>query len=152
MSVRIRQVHAQTAVCLYSELVQEPRRSVLGEHAFIQGFIQLSELAFRCSCLLDYAFNIVNRETIAFLERYPFSSLMISPETDGRFPKGSKCALEYIGYGRTPLMYTRTCVIRNLQECARKEQCFAVLTDRTGAKFPIISAPNHTNTIYNAVI
>lgn len=99
----------------------------------------------------DYAFNIVNRETIAFLERYPFSSLMISPETDGRFPKGSKCALEYIGYGRTPLMYTRTCIIKNIAECKHKEKCFAVLTDRTGATFPIISAPNHTNIIYNSL-
>ena len=97
----------------------------------------------------DYGFNVVNRKTLEFLENFSFSSVMLSPETDGKFPKGSKCALEYIGYGRTPLMYTRTCVIRNLQECARKEQCFAVLTDRTGAKFPIISAPNHTNTIYN---
>ena len=99
----------------------------------------------------DYAFNIVNRETIAFLERYPFSSLMISPETDGRFPKGSKCALEYIGYGRTPLMYTRTCIIKNIAECKHTEKCFAVLTDRTGATFPIISAPNHTNIIHNSL-
>jgi collagenase-like PrtC family protease len=99
----------------------------------------------------DYAFNIVNRETIAFLERYPFSSLMISPETDGRFPKGSKCALEYIGYGRTPLMYTRTCIIRNISDCKHKEKCFATLTDRTGASFPIISSANHTNIIYNSL-
>ncbi len=100
----------------------------------------------------DYAFNIVNRETIAFLERYPFSSLMISPETDGRFPKGSKCALEYIGYGRTPLMYTRTCIIRNISDCKHKEKCFATLTDRTGASFPIISSANHTNIIYNSLV
>ena len=48
-------------------------------------------------------------------------------------------------------MYTRTCVIRNIGECQGKESCFALLTDRTGAKFPIISAPNHTNTIYNSL-
>lgn len=99
----------------------------------------------------DYAFNVVNRKTLEFLENFSFSSVMLSPETDGKFPKGSKCALEYIGYGRTPLMYTRTCVIRNIGECFGKERCFGILTDRTGAKFPIISAPNHTNTIYNSL-
>ena len=99
----------------------------------------------------DYPFNVVNRKTLEFLEDFSFSSVMLSPETDGKFPKGSRCALEYIGYGRTPLMNTRTCVIRNLENCQNKERCFAILTDRTGAKFPIISAPNHTNTIYNSL-
>lgn len=99
----------------------------------------------------DYSFNVVNRKTLEFLEEFSFSSVMLSPETDGKFPKGSRCALEYIGYGRTPLMFTRTCVIRNIEECRGKERCFAVLTDRTGAKFPIISAPNHTNVIYNSL-
>ncbi len=99
----------------------------------------------------DYAFNAVNSETVAMLENYSFSSVMLSPETDGKFAKGSKCALEYIGYGRTPLMYTRTCVIRNISQCKKRKQCFEVLIDRTGAKFPIISAPNHTNIIYNSL-
>jgi putative protease len=100
----------------------------------------------------DFAFNIVNRETLAFLERFPFSSLMLSPETDGKFPRGSRCALEYIGYGRTPLMYTRTCIIKNVADCKHKNKCYALLTDRTGASFPIISAPNHTNVIYNSLV
>jgi hypothetical protein len=111
----------------------------------------------------DYAFNVVNRNTLALLEGYSFSSVMISPETDARFPRGSKCALEYIGYGRTPLMYTRTCIIANLNGCPiadknaasappSKKLCRATLTDRTGAKFPIIGAPNHTNIVYNSLV
>ncbi len=99
----------------------------------------------------DYAFNVVNRETLAMLEKYSFSSLMLSPETDGKFARGSRCALEYIGYGRTPLMYTRTCIIANLGACQKKEKCFSVLTDRTGASFPIISGHSHTNFIYNSL-
>ena len=99
----------------------------------------------------DYAFNTVNRETLSLLENYSFSSVMLSPETDGKFVKGSKCALEYIGYGRTPLMYTRTCIIRNISGCKNKNKCFDTLTDRTGAEFPVISAPNHTNIIYNSL-
>lgn len=99
----------------------------------------------------DYAFNIINRASLEYFESLSFSSLMLSPETDGRFPKGSRCALEYIGYGRTPLMYTRTCIIANISGCLGKKRCFSRLTDRIGAEFPIISAPNHTNVIYNSL-
>ncbi|MBQ4317036.1 MAG: U32 family peptidase [Clostridia bacterium] len=99
----------------------------------------------------DYAFNVINRETVDFLENYSFSSVMLSPETDGKFVRFSKCALEYIGYGRTPLMHTRTCIIKNLVACKNREKCMSMLTDRTGARFPIISRSNHTNTIYNSL-
>lgn len=99
----------------------------------------------------DYVFNVVNRETLSMLEKYSFSSVMLSPETDGKFARGSKCALEYIGYGRTPLMYTRTCIIANISGCKRKEKCFSRLVDRTGASFPVISGHSHTNVIYNSL-
>ncbi len=100
----------------------------------------------------DYPLNVVNRETLAMLERYSLSSVMLSPETDGRFARFSKCALEYIGYGRTPLMHTRTCIIANIGGCMKKERCFSRLIDRTGAAFPIISGHSHTNTIYNSLV
>lgn len=99
----------------------------------------------------DYALNVYNRKTLAMLENYSFSSLMLSPETDGTFVRSSRCALEYIGYGRTPLMYTRVCVLRSQGRCGGKPPCFGTLADRTGARFPIIGAPNHTNTIYNSL-
>lgn len=99
----------------------------------------------------DYAFNVVNRETLALLENYSLSSVMLSPETDGKFARGSKCALEYIGYGRTPLMYTRTCIIANINGCKHKEKCTSELVDRTGAAFPVISGHSHTNVVYNSL-
>lgn len=99
----------------------------------------------------DYAFNVVNREALAMLENYSLSSVMLSPETDGRFARGSRCALEYIGYGRTPLMYTRTCIIANSEGCKHKDKCISRLVDRTGAVFPIISGHSHTNIIYNSL-
>ncbi len=99
----------------------------------------------------DYAFNAFNRETLSLLENYSLSSVMLSPETDGKFARGSRCALEYIGYGRTPLMYTRTCVIANINGCKHKEKCYSSLVDRTGASFPVISGHSHTNTIYNSL-
>ncbi len=111
----------------------------------------------------DYSLNVVNRETLAFLEKHSLSSVMLSPETDGKFVRQSRCALEYIGYGRTPLMHTRTCIIANIKGCPlaekniskaneNKKLCFAELTDRTGARFPVIGSPNHTNTIYNSLV
>ena len=99
----------------------------------------------------DYALNVVNRETLNLFESLSLSSVMLSPETDGKFAKFSRCALEYIGYGRTPLMYTRTCIITNVEGCKNRAECFGSLTDRTGAKFPIISGHSHTNVIYNSL-
>lgn len=99
----------------------------------------------------DYALNVVNREALGLFDSLSLSSVMLSPETDGRFAKFSRCALEYIGYGRTPLMYTRTCIITNVEGCKNRAECFGSLTDRTGAKFPIISGHSHTNVIYNSL-
>ncbi|MBO5767913.1 MAG: U32 family peptidase [Clostridia bacterium] len=99
----------------------------------------------------DYAFNVFNRETLFMLENYSLSSVMLSPETDGRFARGSRCALEYIGYGRMPLMYTRTCIIANIDGCKKQKRCFSRLVDRTGAAFPVISGHSHTNTVYNSL-
>lgn len=99
----------------------------------------------------DYALNVVNRETLNLFDSLSLSSVMLSPETDGKFAKFSRCALEYIGYGRTPLMYTRTCIITNVEGCKNRAECFGSLTDRTGAKFPIISGHSHTNVIYNSL-
>ncbi len=99
----------------------------------------------------DYALNVFNSESEKFFENYGFSSIMLSPESDGKFVRQSACALEYIGYGRTPLMHTRTCIIKNAEGCKNKELCFGTLVDRTGARFPIISGVDHRNTIYNSL-
>ena len=99
----------------------------------------------------DYALNVFNRETLKLFENYSLSSVMLSPESDGKFARGSQCALEYLGYGRMPLMYTRTCIIANISGCKNKEKCVSSLIDRTGASFPIISGHSHTNIIYNSL-
>ena len=65
----------------------------------------------------DYSLNVYNRKTLETLDNYSFSSLMLSPETEGTFARSSRCALEYIVYGRTPLMYTRVCILRSQGRC-----------------------------------
>lgn len=99
----------------------------------------------------DYSLNVYNRKTLETLDNYSFSSLMLSPETGGTFARSSRCALEYIVYGRTPLMYTRVCILRSQGRCGGEPPCRGALSDRSGARFPAIGAPNHTNTIYNSL-
>lgn len=99
----------------------------------------------------DYSLNVYNRKTLETLDNYSFSSLMLSPETEGTFARSSRCALEYIVYGRTPLMYTRVCILRSQGRCGGEPPCRGALSDRSGARFPVIGAPNHTNTIYNSL-
>ena len=99
----------------------------------------------------DYSLNVYNRKTLETLDNYSFSSLMLSPETEGTFARSSRCALEYIVYGRTPLMYTRVCILRSQGRCGGEPPCCGALSDRSGARFPVIGAPNHTNTIYNSL-
>lgn len=99
----------------------------------------------------DYSLNVYNRKTLETLDNYSFSSLMLSPETEGTFARSSRCALEYIVYGRTPLMYTRVCILRSQGRCGGEPPCRGALSDRSGARFPAIGAPNHTNTIYNSL-
>lgn len=99
----------------------------------------------------DYSLNVYNRKTLETLDNYSFSSLMLSPETEGTFARSSRCALEYIVYGRTPLMYTRVCILRSQGRCGGEPPCRGALSDRSGARFPFIGAPNHTNTIYNSL-
>lgn len=99
----------------------------------------------------DYSLNVYNRKTLETLDNYSFSSLMLSPETEGTFARSSRCALEYIVYGRTPLMYTRVCILRSQGRCGGEPPCRGALSDRSGARFPVIGAPNYTNTIYNSL-
>lgn len=102
----------------------------------------------------DFPLNVFNRETLHVLERYPFSSLFLSPEADPKSFGFSAVALEALGYGRVPLMHTETCIIRNVRgSCPQTEagQCSAVLTDRTGASFPLLRADRHRNLLYNSL-
>lgn len=101
----------------------------------------------------DYPLNVYNKETVHLLETYSFSSLFLSPETDGKSFGFANLAYEMLGYGRLPLMQTETCIIRNIKgNCPDGHtRCHADLTDRTGASFPVLRADSHRNLIYNSL-
>ena len=60
-------------------------------------------------------------------------------------------AREILFYGRAPVMHTETCILQNLRPCGPSDGCRGLLTDRTGAQFPILREFRHRNTLYNAV-
>ena len=101
----------------------------------------------------DYPLNVFNKETANLLEGYSFSSLFLSPESEPKEFGFSPMAWETLGYGRTPLMHTETCLIRNVNgSCPQsKGQCTALLTDRTGASFPLLRGNGHRNLLYNSL-
>lgn len=113
----------------------------------------------------DYPLNVYSRETRDLLEKFSFSSLFLSPESDLLSFGMSSSAMEALGYGRIPLMQTENCIIRNIAgKCLHPEErngkdanapgmsrCASELIDRTGASFPVLRADGHRNLIYNSL-
>lgn len=99
----------------------------------------------------DYALNVVNSQTITALKEFGFSTLTVSPELNPSIISSSDLPLEFLVYGRTPVMHTANCIISNVRECTDDGQCTAFLTDKTGASFPAFREFRHRNTIYNSV-
>lgn len=97
----------------------------------------------------DYTLNITNSLSAATADANGFSSICVSPES---FPGAVKTRLtrEYIVYGAQPLMHTENCIVRNINRGCGKG-CSALLTDRTGASFPVMREYGHRSIIYNSV-
>ena len=54
-------------------------------------------------------------------------------------------------YGRIPLMLLEKCVIHEVADCEACRRNAAVLTDRRGARFPVLREGAHRNVVYNSV-
>ena len=57
--------------------------------------------------------------------------------------------IELMGYGRMPLMIMENCIIKNRDGRCACEQA-NVLTDRTGARFPVLKAHGCRNELFNS--
>jgi len=89
----------------------------------------------------DLGLNIFNSRSLAFLKELGLDSATVSFELRGAQIRDLNKPLpcEAVVYGRLPLMLTENCLIRNgTGDCRCREQ--NVLTDRTGARFPLLSA------------
>lgn len=99
----------------------------------------------------DFGLGVYNSQTLKELKRLGFRSAVASFEARlAQIRDLSKpLDLELIVYGRLPLMITENCIIES-----RYGRCSCdntnILTDRTGAQFPVVKAPGCRNEILNS--
>ena len=117
-------------------------------------------LGFRCRG--DFGLGVYNAQSIKEYKRLGLVSVTLSFEQRmARIRDMSKnLDCEAIGYGRLPLMITENCIVRGRYDrsdradrtpCGRCEGAGGnTLTDRTGARFPVLRAFGCRNEIYNA--
>ena len=88
----------------------------------------------------DFGLNVYNSRAVKFWRDKGLSSVTVSFELRWQqvrdLAKYADC--EGIVYGRLPLMITENCVTKNNVGCAHGGG--SVLTDRTGAQFPVLCA------------
>ena len=98
----------------------------------------------------DFSLNVTNSRSLQFLQQQGLDSATVSFELRHQqiadLQKVLPC--EAIVYGRLPLMITENCVTKNAVGCAHGEG--SVLTDRTGAQFPVLCEYGCRNEIQNA--
>lgn len=99
------------------------------------------------SAVGDFRLNISNRISYNLWTSVGIIGSVVSPELT--LPMARDVGGAVIAMGRIPLMLTERCFIRENFGC---ERCSRVaLTDRTGAKFPIMREYRHRNVIFNSV-
>ncbi len=107
------------------------------------------ELGFRIRA--DFGIGVFNSQTLKELRRRGFSSATASFELKlAQIRDLSKAIpLEFIAYGRLPLMITENCIVHSQ---AGQHTCHNVnhLIDRKGERFPVVKAWGCRNEILNA--
>ena len=112
----------------------------------------------------DYGLNVFNSRSLAYLKDKELESACVSFELRFAQIRDLKKYLpcEAVVYGRLPLMLMENCVIANSLGCCdvgsdyrkRSSACRCtgenVLTDRTGARFPLMPAWGHRNELENS--
>ena len=99
----------------------------------------------------DFGLGTYNSQTLKELKRLGFRSATASFESRlSQIRDLSKpLDVEMIAYGRLPLMITENCIIENrFGHCNCENN--NVLTDRTGARFPVVKASGCRNEILNS--
>ena len=99
----------------------------------------------------DFGLGVYNSQTLKELKRLGFRSTTVSFESRLSQIRDLSKALdtEMIVYGRLPLMITENCIIESrFGHCGCSNT--NALTDRTGARFPVVKAPGCRNEILNS--
>ena len=91
--------------------------------------------------ILDYTFNLMNNEAIAYWYEKGATRMNISMELSKKELKQLEGPLEFIVYGHIPVMTSEQCVLGNYKHCKknRKGQESYYLEDRKQAKWPVLT-------------
>ncbi len=101
----------------------------------------------------DFGLEVYNTQALKELRGMGFASLTLSFEL--KFPQirdiSKNIDCELITYGRLPLMITENCILKNRTGGACRHACEQenFLTDRRGARFPVVRAWGCRNEILN---
>lgn len=99
--------------------------------------------------IADIGLNVYNSHAANLLSELEFSGALLSPELKAENLKSLRSPISkgYFAYGRLPVMLTRNCPVSS-NDCG---SCNGrrVLTDRTGAQFPVDCA-NGFSIVYNS--
>lgn len=111
--------------------------------------------------ITDYSFNVVNAETCRQLYALGAKRVTLSYELNRKQiadliaayeeENGGRPALEMIVYGRAPLLFTKYCPLKKMEQCGFCKERSYELRDEYGT-FPILSHSDCTTTILNGKI
>ena len=98
----------------------------------------------------DYGLNVFNSHAMDYLRQKGLSSACVSFELRFAQIRDLKKVLpaEAIVYGRLPLMITENCLVENACGCRPDGPNY--LSDRTGARFPLLCAYGHRTEVQNS--
>ena len=98
----------------------------------------------------DFGLNVFNSRAIKFLQEQGLSTATVSFELRHEQVRdlNKYIPCEAIVYGALPLMVMENCVISNTVGCRCEKENY--LTDRTGARFPLLPIYGHRNEIENS--
>lgn len=99
----------------------------------------------------DIRLNLFNNQSAARVEALGFESFVVSPELSLPQARDIGGARLVTVYGRLPLMLLEKCVGKELGGCGKCEKGRAELSDRRGAKFPVLREWEHRSVIYNSL-
>lgn len=99
----------------------------------------------------DFGLEVYNSQAVKEYKRLGLSSLTLSFEL--KFPQirdiSKSLDTELITYGRLPLMIMENCIIKNRTGSCNCQNS-NILTDRKGARFPVVKAPGCRNELLNS--
>lgn len=119
----------------------------------IDGLGFLQNIAYGGEIYSDAGLYIWNNRALSELKSY-ISGFCIPYElklSEQRSIRGG-LSREKVVYGRIPMMITANCIVNTAYHCMKEQGNIAVLTDRYGKNFPVVSDCMHCmNIIYNSV-